>query len=57
MRAAVYRGKNDLRVEEIETPVPGPGEALVRVDVCGVCPTDVRKYLPDFDPKIDSASG
>ncbi len=43
MRAAVYRGKNDLRVEEIETPVPGPGEALVRVDVCGICPTDVKK--------------
>jgi L-iditol 2-dehydrogenase len=43
MRAAVYRGKNDLRVEEIERPVPGPGEALVRVDVCGICPTDVKK--------------
>lgn len=43
MRAAVYRGKDDVRVEEVPRPVPGAGEALVRVDVCGVCPTDVKK--------------
>jgi L-iditol 2-dehydrogenase len=43
MRAAVYRGKGDLRVEEIPVPEPLPGEIVVRVDVCGVCPTDIKK--------------
>jgi L-iditol 2-dehydrogenase len=43
MRAAVYRGTDDLRVEEVERPEPAAGEALVRVDVCGICLTDVKK--------------
>jgi L-iditol 2-dehydrogenase len=43
MKAAVYRGLNDLRVEEVPRPEPGHGELLVRVEVCGVCLTDVKK--------------
>jgi L-iditol 2-dehydrogenase len=43
MLAAVYRGKNDIRIEEIDVPVPGEGEMVVRVDACGVCNTDVKK--------------
>src|ERR687886_595754 len=31
-----------LRVEEIDTPAPGPGELLVRVSVSGVNPTDFK---------------
>ena len=43
MRAAVYRGSPRLEVEEIPRPEPGPGEILVKVDVCGVCGTDIKK--------------
>jgi L-iditol 2-dehydrogenase len=43
MRAAVYRGANDLRVETVPVPCVGPEELLVRVAVCGVCPTDIKK--------------
>jgi L-iditol 2-dehydrogenase len=43
MRAAVYREKGSLGVEEVPKPVIGVGEILVRVDVCGVCVTDVKK--------------
>lgn len=43
MKAAVYRGPGAFAVEEIETPEPGPGELLARVDACGVCGTDVKK--------------
>jgi L-iditol 2-dehydrogenase len=45
MRAARLHGVRDLRVEDLPDPAPAPGELLVRVDACGVCPTDVRKYL------------
>ena len=43
MKAAVYRGRNDLRVEELPIPEPGRGEMLLKVDACGVCGTDVKK--------------
>jgi NADPH2:quinone reductase len=43
MIAAVYRStgaSSVLSVEEVPTPVPGPGEVLVRIVVAGVNPTD-----------------
>jgi L-iditol 2-dehydrogenase len=43
MRAAVYRGSKRLEVEEIPRPEPRAGEILIRVEVCGVCGTDVKK--------------
>jgi threonine dehydrogenase-like Zn-dependent dehydrogenase len=45
MRAARLHGVRDLRVEDLPDPVPASGELLIRVDACGICPTDVRKYL------------
>jgi L-iditol 2-dehydrogenase len=43
MRAAVYRGPDDLRVETVPVPRIGANEILVKVAVCGVCPTDIKK--------------
>ncbi len=43
MRAAVYRGINDVRVETVPVPSIGPGEVLIRVECCGVCGTDLKK--------------
>ena len=43
MRAVVYRGVNDLRLETVPVPRIGPNELLVRVAACGVCPTDIKK--------------
>ncbi len=43
MRAIVYRGINDLRLETVPVPEIEAGELLVKVGVCGVCPTDIKK--------------
>jgi len=43
MRALVYRGVNDLRLETVPVPRIGPHEMLVKVAACGVCPTDIKK--------------
>jgi L-iditol 2-dehydrogenase len=43
MKAVVYRGVNDLRLETVPVPRIRPDELLVRVAVCGVCPTDIKK--------------
>ncbi len=43
MRAVVYRGINDMRVETVPVPSIGPGELLVRIATCGICGTDLKK--------------
>ncbi len=43
MRAAVYRGPNQLRTETLPVPRIGRNELLVQVAACGVCPTDIKK--------------
>jgi len=43
MQAAVYRGKNDVRLETVPVPEIGAGEVLIRVHTCGICGTDLKK--------------
>src|SRR5260370_7089392 len=43
MRAAVYRGVNDVRVETVPVPEIGEGEVLVKIHTCGICGTDLKK--------------
>ncbi len=43
MRAAVYRGVNDIRLETVPVPQIGAGEILIRVHTCGICGTDLKK--------------
>lgn len=43
MRAVVYRGINDIRVETVPVPEIGPGELLIKVATCGICGTDLKK--------------
>jgi 6-hydroxycyclohex-1-ene-1-carbonyl-CoA dehydrogenase len=45
MRAAVFRGSGrPLELQEVPRPVPGPGDAVVKVAACGFCHTDLH-YL------------
>ena len=44
MRAARLHGPTDLRLETMPVPRPAADEVLVRVEACGICPTDARKY-------------
>ncbi len=43
MRAAVYRGVNDVRVETVPVPEISRGEVLVKIHTCGICGTDLKK--------------
>src|SRR5882757_7951264 len=43
MRAAVYRGINDVRIETLPVPTIGAGEVLLKIDTCGICGTDLKK--------------
>jgi L-iditol 2-dehydrogenase len=50
MRAAVYRGIDDVRCETIPLPEIGVGEILIRIDTCGVCGTDLKKIHTNSHP-------
>jgi len=43
MLAAVWRGGPALELERVPVPEAGPGELLLRVLACGICPTDLKK--------------
>src|SRR5436309_5717411 len=43
VRGVVARGKGQpVSIEEIAVPDPGPGEAVVKIQACGVCHTDLH---------------
>ncbi|MFJ5611704.1 S-(hydroxymethyl)mycothiol dehydrogenase [Streptomyces sp. NPDC093221] len=43
VRAVIAPGKGEpVRVDTVVVPDPGPGEALVRIQACGVCHTDLH---------------
>jgi L-iditol 2-dehydrogenase len=44
LKAAVYYGPRDVRIETVATPTAGAGEAVLRVLRCSVCGTDKRIY-------------
>jgi threonine dehydrogenase-like Zn-dependent dehydrogenase len=44
MQAVVCHGPRDYRLERVPVPEPGPGEALVRVQACGICASDLKCY-------------
>jgi 2-desacetyl-2-hydroxyethyl bacteriochlorophyllide A dehydrogenase len=45
MDASVYVGDGLLEVQAVGVPAPGPGEALIEVERCGICGTDVHLVL------------
>src|SRR6266508_624939 len=49
MRAARFHAANEpLRLEEVPDPVPGAGEAVVRVEACGICASDLHFILGEM---------
>jgi NADPH:quinone reductase-like Zn-dependent oxidoreductase len=57
MRAAWFEefgaAGNVLKLGEIDTPLPGPGEVLVRLHASGINPSDVKKRAGSFPDLLD----
>ena len=45
MKAAQFFGVRDVRVVDVPKPVPKENEALVAIEWCGICGTDLHEYL------------
>lgn len=44
MKAALWYGQRDIRVEEVPEPKPGPNQIVIKVKRCGICGTDLHDY-------------
>ncbi len=53
VKAAVYRGKEAILVEDVSIPVLEEGEVLLEIETCNVCGTDLRTYRHG-DKKIEA---
>lgn len=51
MKATVFHGANDIRVEEVSRPHAGNGEAVIRVTVTTICGTDLHIVRGDYPVK------
>lgn len=56
MRAAVWTGPHRIDVRDVDAPVAGPGQVLVRVAYCGFCGTDAAiiagRFAAGAPPRI-----
>ena len=57
MRAAVADGAGSLRLEDVATPAPADGQALVRVVAAGVNPVDDRQRRGELAPPPSGVPG
>lgn len=55
MKALRYYEQGKAGIEEMDSPIPQPGEVLIRVRACGVCATDI-KTIRQGHPKIKPGS-
>ena len=58
MKAMVLRqpspiAEAPLQLREVPTPQPGAGEVLIRIEVCGVCRTDLHVVEGELAPQRD----
>jgi (R,R)-butanediol dehydrogenase/meso-butanediol dehydrogenase/diacetyl reductase len=45
MKAAVFKGIEDVQVEEVPEPEAGPEDVVVEVSACGICGSDLHTFL------------
>jgi threonine dehydrogenase-like Zn-dependent dehydrogenase len=50
MKAVVVEEPNEVVVKEVPDPKPSVGEALIKVDSCGICGTDIHVIRGEFAP-------
>jgi len=51
MKAVVFRGKGEIAIEEVPKPVPGPGEAVIKINTTTICGTDVHIVRGEYPVK------
>lgn len=57
MTAVVMCGVDDIRLEQVDVPKPGSGEALLKIAACGVCGSDLDRMYKKGPHKLPLITG
>ena len=58
MKAGIYSGPRQIKIEEIKIPAVKPGHVLVDNKISGICGSDIHRYFGKWDqPKVKVATG
>ena len=57
MRAIQYTAARQFSVAELEKPVPGPHQVVIRVKACGICKTDLTIHDGSFLARFPLVNG
>lgn len=57
MKACVFHGPGDIRVESVPEPQAGPGELVLRMEATGLCYSDIRVYNGEKKARIGVIPG
>ena len=50
MKAVVIEEPNEVSVKQVDDPTPEPDQALIKVEACGICGTDIHVIRGEFAP-------
>ena len=50
MKAVVIEEPNEVAVKEVDDPTPAPDQAVIKVEACGICGTDIHVIRGEFAP-------
>ena len=57
MKAIVYKGPEQFSIEDVDIPVCGEGQVLIRIKSCGICKTDIHIHKGEFMAKFPLIPG
>ena len=57
MRATVFHGVNDIRLDEVERPRAGVGDAVIRITLTTICGTDLHIARGEYPVKTGLTIG
>lgn len=57
MKACIFHGPGDVRVEEVEQPPVGPGDLLLEMKATGICYSDIRVFKGEKTARLGVIPG
>ena len=57
MKALVYNEPGSFEIKDVPTPVCKPNQVLIKVELCGICKTDVHIHHGHFISKFPLTPG